>query len=105
MLKDWNKKGENMKITGLVKLRVVVTILFIFSLTQLILVFAQPDYTNEYYDAYNTLTYDEQRAVEKYSNNLPEEDPSFNILLGFIFYANIVGLGILSYKLWNIKEI
>ena len=87
------------------KLRIAVTILFLLSLMSLILVWTAPDYTEEYIDAFDSLTYKEQEAVEKYISYFPVEDDSSYVIIGVLVYVNIIGLGILTYKLWNIKEI
>ena len=87
------------------KLRFVITFLFVLMLFQIIIVLLIPDNINEYIEAYDSLTYDEQSIVDKYVARLPVEDDNIYSLIGILNWMVLIGLGILTYKLWYVKEI
>ena len=90
---------------GLTKLKIVLIVLLIFMIVAIIgaYIFVTIE-ENETIDAYESLSYDDQEAVGRFSEKLPDYTGIYTIF-GFMQYAVAAGLFFLVAKLWNMKKI
>lgn len=89
----------------MVKLRIAVLILLVFQACAIIWSLAIPDQIDEIQEAYNSLNFEEQNAVDKFMENIPEEPTETYAIIGYLYWAVGVGLFILLSKIWNLKKI
>ena len=90
---------------GMVKLRLAVVILLVLQGCAIIWSLAIPDQIGEIQEAYDSLSFEEQTAVDKFMENVPDEPTEAYIVIGYLYWAVGIGLFILLSKIWNLKKI
>ena len=98
-----------MKLKGINKLKIVLTLLLLVAVIQMTLIYFVPvdDYEG-YIDAYDSLSYEQQKAVDTYFDRCPDEETQYDNMYSIIFACQwiiLLGLGIVTFKLMDVKKI
>jgi cytochrome c biogenesis protein ResB len=92
-------------MNGLTKLKLAILILLVLMIIAIIgATITVTMEESDVADAYDSLSYDDQLAVERFSNKLTDYTNIYAIF-GYMQYAVALGLFILITKLWNMKKI
>jgi len=90
---------------GLTKLKLAILVLLILMIIAIIgsTIFALRE-ENDVIDAYDSLSYDDQLAVGRFSDKLTDYTNLYAVF-GYMQYAVALGLFLLITKLWNMNKI
>ena len=90
---------------GIMKLKIVITLLLLLMILSFIgSTIVTLTEENNAIDAYGSLSYDDQVAVEHFSDRLTDYTNIY-MVLGFMQIAVALGLFLLLFRLWDMKNI
>ena len=90
---------------GLKKLKLVILVLLIIMIIAIFgAIMIGTIEENQIADTYESLSYDDQLAVERFSNKLPDYTNLYAVI-GYMQYAVALGLFLIITKLWNMNKI
>jgi hypothetical protein len=96
-----------MKLSGIMKLRLVITIAFLVLLTSVLISIwtVTIDFDAET-DFYEKLTWEDENDLERIFAKYPDTGTtSILIISGYMIYFVTAILGFLTWKVWNVKKI